>query len=134
MEFVIKGVSFVIYGKNGIIFPNKICLMLFDQKCFTICHILISYRIWLNNSNLIVYDFCFRLFSGFFSVVAIENASRFCYANGTWGRPNYEQCKPLTIGEIDASYVEIATHIYSIGYPISLISLSLGLAVFIHFK
>lgn len=30
--------------------------------------------------------------------------------------------------------LELATHIYSIGYTLSLIALSLGLAVFLHFK
>ncbi|XP_031631545.1 diuretic hormone receptor-like isoform X2 [Contarinia nasturtii] len=79
---------------------------------------------------------CFSKMSGI-NYDSSKNASRFCNANGTWDRPNYELCKPLEENlaqVIDASYVEIATHIYSIGYPISLIALSLGLAVFIHFK
>lgn len=31
-------------------------------------------------------------------------------------------------------HVELATNIYSAGYTLSLVALSLGLAVFIHFK
>lgn len=69
----------------------------------------------------------------------IENASRFCHANGTWDKyTDYDQCKHVEKdlrNEIDMlPQLELAAHIYSIGYTLSLIALSLGLAVFIHFK
>lgn len=69
----------------------------------------------------------------------IENASRFCHANGTWDRyANYDQCKHVIRDVTDdmdlIPHVELATNIYSAGYTISLVALSLGLAVFIHFK
>lgn len=66
-----------------------------------------------------------------------ENASRFCHANGTWDSyTNYDQCDHVDpIDEMDIlPHVELATNIYSAGYTLSLIALSLGLAVFIHFK
>lgn len=69
----------------------------------------------------------------------VENASRFCHANGTWDKyANYDQCEHVVKdlpNEMDIlPQLELATHIYSIGYTLSLIALSLGLAVFIHFK
>lgn len=69
----------------------------------------------------------------------LENATRFCYANGTWDTyADYDLCqhvwKELT-DEIDVlPHVELATNIYSAGYMLSLLALSLGLIVFIHFK
>lgn len=69
----------------------------------------------------------------------IENASRFCYENGTWDKyANYDQCKHVLkelTDEMDITpHVELTTNIYSVGYTLSLVALSLGLAVFIHFK
>lgn len=70
--------------------------------------------------------------------VYTENASRFCHSNGTWDKANYDQCKDLVnklTEEMDIiPHVELATNIYSAGYTLSLLALSLGLAVFIHFK
>lgn len=69
----------------------------------------------------------------------LENSTRFCYANGTWDAyADYDQCrhvwKELT-DEIDVlPHVELTTNIYSVGYTISLVALTLGLIVFIHFK
>lgn len=78
-----------------------------------------------------------RLFLIFLSL--IENASRFCYPNGTWDKvANYDQCKHVVKELTDdmdlIPHVELATNIYSAGYTLSLVALSLGLAVFIHFK
>lgn len=73
-----------------------------------------------------------------FISIHIENASRFCHANGTWDKANYDQCKDivdkLTDGMDIKPHVELATNIYGAGYTLSLVALSLGLAVFIHFK
>lgn len=81
-------------------------------------------------------DFGFLSFS--FHLINIENASRFCHANGTWDKANYDQCKDLvdklTDGMDIKPHVELATNIYGAGYTLSLVALSLGLAVFIHFK
>lgn len=66
-----------------------------------------------------------------------ENASRFCYENGTWDEHvNYEQCKQLdlTHGIETLPHLEYITHIWTAGYTLSLVSLILGIAIFIHFK
>ncbi|XP_055309678.1 diuretic hormone receptor-like isoform X2 [Sitodiplosis mosellana] len=81
---------------------------------------------------------CFTEFLGI-NYDGSQNASRFCHANGTWDKyANYDQCKHVVKdlpNEIDIfPQLELATHIYSIGYTLSLVALSLGLAVFIHFK
>lgn len=74
----------------------------------------------------------------FVYLINVENASRFCHANGTWDKANYDQCKDLVNKLTDdmdiIPHVELATNIYSAGYTLSLVALSLGLAVFIHFK
>lgn len=71
------------------------------------------------------------------SVSEIENATRYCYPNGTWENANFDQCQYLgeatMIHEFTPS-VDLPFYIYCIGYVLSLISLSLGLVVFLHFK
>lgn len=67
----------------------------------------------------------------------IENASRFCHANGTWDKyANYDQCDQidLTYGIETLPHLEYITHIWTAGYTLSLVSLILGIAIFIHFK
>lgn len=70
-------------------------------------------------------------------LVLTENATRYCYPNGTWESANFDQCQYL--GEATAvneftPTVDLPFYIYCIGYVLSLISLSLALIVFIHFK
>lgn len=68
-----------------------------------------------------------------------ENATRLCHSNGVWDNyTNYDRCSHLPadvtrVGEFEPS-VELPTIIYYTGYTISLISLSLAVAVFVHFK
>lgn len=65
-----------------------------------------------------------------------ENASRFCHPNGTWDKSNYDQCDQLdlTFGIETLPHLEYITHIWTAGYTLSLVSLILGIAIFIHFK
>lgn len=73
----------------------------------------------------------------FFFVTHIENATRYCYPNGTWENANFDQCQYLgeatMVHEFTPS-VDLPFYIYCLGYILSLVSLSLGLAVFIYFK
>lgn len=80
---------------------------------------------------------CKKSFAVFFSRTHTENASRFCYANGTWDNyANYDQCDQidLTYGIETLPHLERITHIWTAGYTLSLVSLILGIAIFIHFK
>lgn len=67
-----------------------------------------------------------------------ENATRFCHWDGHWDNyTNYDRCShlpPVTpVGEFEPN-VELPTIIYYTGYTISLISLTMAVAVFVHFK
>lgn len=87
----------------------------------------------------ILYDtnIFFFLFHPLNFFVHTENASRFCHANGTWDKyVNYAQCNQidLTHGIDTLPHLEYITHIWFAGYTLSLVSLILGIAIFIHFK
>lgn len=71
----------------------------------------------------------------FFFFRAIENASRGCQPDGHWSNyTNYDLCQHVPDTTEFDTEVELPTIIYKIGYTISLISLSLAVAVFVHFK
>lgn len=83
--------------------------------------------------------FSFNVFFYFFAFIHwfhTENASRFCHTNGTWDKSNYDQCDQidLTHGIDTLPHLEYITHIWTAGYTLSLVSLILGIAIFIHFK
>lgn len=68
----------------------------------------------------------------------VENATRLCHSDGNWDSyTNYDRCShlpPVTpLAEFEPN-VELPTIIYYTGYTISLISLTLAVAVFVHFK
>lgn len=67
-----------------------------------------------------------------------ENASRHCLSNGNWDNyTNYDLCVSVDNLAVMSEFeprIELPTIIYCTGYTISLISLSLAVAVFIYFK
>lgn len=77
-------------------------------------------------------------FNVLYVFVQLENATRFCHEDGNWDNyTNYDQCQHLTgasaVPEFEPG-VELPTIVYYVGYSISLISLSLAVAVFVYFK
>lgn len=68
----------------------------------------------------------------------LENATRFCHSNGNWDNyTNYDLCQHVLDGSAVPEFepgIELPTIIYYSGYTISLISLSLAVAVFMYFK
>ncbi|KAG4067592.1 hypothetical protein HA402_005364 [Bradysia odoriphaga] len=67
-----------------------------------------------------------------------KNASRFCNLDGNWDNyTNYDLCihvpESSAVSEFEPN-IELPTIVYYIGYSISLISLTLAVAVFVHFK
>lgn len=74
----------------------------------------------------------------FFIFFCSENASRFCHLDGNWDNyTNYDLCQHVpdssAVPEFEVG-VELPTIVYYTGYTISLISLTLAIAVFIYFK
>lgn len=72
---------------------------------------------------------------------ATKNATRLCLAGGVWNNyTSYSECQERTVlpdvlPDVPAQdEIEITTIIYSIGYALSLITLSLALFIFIYFK
>lgn len=67
-----------------------------------------------------------------------DNATRFCHLNGTWDDyTNYDLCLHVPDSSAVSNFepvVELPTIVYYTGYSISLISLTLAVAVFVHFK
>ena len=67
-----------------------------------------------------------------------ENATRQCHSNGVWDNyTNYDRClhlPPETPVDGFEPSVELPTIIYYTGYTISLVSLTLAVAVFLRFK
>lgn len=67
-----------------------------------------------------------------------ENASRRCNFNGRWDNyTNYDLCQhvpgPSSVPEFEPG-IELPTLVYYTGYCLSLLSLSMAVAVFLHFK
>ena len=63
-----------------------------------------------------------------------ENASRWCWENGTWdNHSNYSQCRDVRLPAVE-SEVEITTMIYIVGYSLSLISLIVAVSIFLYYK
>ncbi|XP_063983563.1 diuretic hormone receptor isoform X2 [Diachasmimorpha longicaudata] len=63
-----------------------------------------------------------------------QNASRWCWLNGTWDEyTNYSQCQELKINIIESG-VEITTTLYFVGYTLSLSTLIVAVAIFLYFK
>lgn len=64
----------------------------------------------------------------------IENAWRHCHMDGRWDNyTNYDLCQHLSVPEFEPG-IELPTIVYYTGYTISLVSLSLAVAVFFSFK
>lgn len=71
-------------------------------------------------------------------MLCIENASRQCHLDGKWDNyTNYDLCQhvpaPSVVPEFEPG-IELPTIVYYTGYTISLVSLTLAVAVFIYFK
>jgi corticotropin releasing hormone receptor 1 len=68
--------------------------------------------------------------------LAAENASRWCWGNGTWeGYSNYSQCKELRLTPPDAeSGVEITTQLYLVGYGLSLSTLIIAVVIYLYYR
>ncbi|XP_031631307.1 diuretic hormone receptor-like isoform X2 [Contarinia nasturtii] len=66
-----------------------------------------------------------------------KNASRRCHFDGQWDNyTHYDLCQhlqPTVVPEFDAG-IELPTLVYYTGYTISLVSLTLAVAVFLYFK
>ncbi|XP_058808832.1 uncharacterized protein LOC131674266 isoform X2 [Phymastichus coffea] len=67
-----------------------------------------------------------------------QNASKWCWANGTWEHySNYTQCAPLydALDESEpTSSVEVMTRLYLVGYGLSLCSLLVAVAMYLRFR
>lgn len=86
--------------------------------------ILKKYRISYWTSNFLIYF--------------TENASRLCNFDGKWDNyTSYDLCQhvpdPSVIPEFEPG-IELPTIVYYTGYTISLVSLTLAVAVFLYFK
>lgn len=63
-----------------------------------------------------------------------ENASRWCWSNGTWDNySNYSMCRDVQLPTIELG-VEIMTTLYFIGYSLSLFTLIMAVCIFIYYK
>ncbi|VEN43665.1 unnamed protein product, partial [Callosobruchus maculatus] len=60
-----------------------------------------------------------------------QNATRDCLWNGTWSKSNYSMCKEIIVLSTD---VETQTTIYFVGYTLSLVTLTIAMAIFTYFK
>lgn len=90
-----------------------------------------------NNNNNCTWKYIWFSVFCFFFASSIENATRYCYPNGTWENANFDQCQYLGESTMVHEFmpsVDLPFYIYCIGNILSLISLSLGLVVFIRFK
>lgn len=68
------------------------------------------------------------------NAILTENASKQCHLDGKWDNyTNYDLCQHMVVPEFEPG-IELPTIIYYIGYTISLVSLSLAVAVFFYFK
>lgn len=81
---------------------------------------------------------CLSSWTKWWKSTVTENASRRCHLNGDWeNRTNYDLCQhvanPTSVSGFEAG-VELPTIVYFTGYTISLISLTLAVAVFVYFK
>ncbi|RWS17855.1 diuretic hormone receptor-like protein [Dinothrombium tinctorium] len=79
---------------------------------------------------------CFSEFNGIFYDIT-QNASRYCYANGSWAKSDYSKCSPLR-PEVEIfqglwGSREVST-LYCCGYGLSLIALIIALCIFLYFK
>lgn len=63
-----------------------------------------------------------------------KNATKFCDPNGAWNLTNYGNCQERELMVLDVGVTEMSTVIYSVGYTLSLITLSLALFIFIYCK
>ncbi|XP_028982042.1 diuretic hormone receptor [Diachasma alloeum] len=84
-------------------------------------------------SGTLVKQSCFEELHGI-QYDSSQNASRWCWPNGTWDRyTNYSQCQELKMNIIESG-VEITTTLYFVGYTLSLSTLIVAVAIFLHFK
>lgn len=64
-----------------------------------------------------------------------ENATRYCYPNGTWSNySSYDNCKHLTSHMPIAEFFELPPWIYCGGYILSLLALSVAIIIFVYFR
>lgn len=99
---------------------------------FTMTH-RVGKRIIRNRCLIIVY-----MLSWLHEYTKIDNATRFCHLNGTWDHySNYDRCSHVSNSSRVLNFepvVELPTIIYYAGYALSLVALSLAVAVFMYFK
>ncbi|XP_012275321.1 diuretic hormone receptor isoform X2 [Orussus abietinus] len=62
-----------------------------------------------------------------------QNATRWCWPNGTWDYSNYSSCRDLRQLAVESG-VEITSMLYFIGYTLSLLMLTVAVSIFLHFK
>lgn len=90
---------------------------------------------WLGvSAYFLVLDIIFFLLLLFLPI--LDNASRYCFSNGTWlNYTNYGGCVELheKIEQFHA-HIEEPASIYLFGYVVSLILLTIALVIFIYFK
>lgn len=94
---------------------------------------------WLISTPSCPFPRNYRCLSSIPCLSFAENATRLCHSDGHWDNyTDYDRCSHLPpggspVGEFEPN-VELPTIIYYTGYTISLISLTLAVAVFLHFK
>lgn len=68
----------------------------------------------------------------------LENASRICYENNTWGLTDFNECtilgEPKAVTYDEEGTVDTIIYLYIAGHCLSLIMTSLAIFVFCRFK
>lgn len=71
-------------------------------------------------------------------VYYLENASRICYENNTWGLTDFNECtilgEPKAVTYDEEGTVDTIIYLYIAGHCLSLIMTSLAILVFSRFK
>ncbi|XP_015604427.1 diuretic hormone receptor isoform X2 [Cephus cinctus] len=62
-----------------------------------------------------------------------QNASRWCWLNGTWSFSNYSLCADVRTPNVESD-VEITTMLYFVGYSLSLFTLIVAVSIFLYYK
>ncbi|XP_072386655.1 diuretic hormone receptor-like isoform X1 [Diabrotica undecimpunctata] len=62
-----------------------------------------------------------------------QNATRLCTENGTWAKQNFSMCKELLLEKVEMQEDTTQT-IFFVGFIISLITLTIAVAIFMYFK
>ena len=76
----------------------------------------------------------YGMLTTFYCMWFSENASRWCWSNGTWDNySNYSMCRDVRLPTIEPG-IEITTTLYFIGYSLSLFTLIMAVCIFIYYK